>query len=303
MAQLSYPFENQDTTETQYSYLFSALQETGVAGPHENAGSLYAAIVGTGMQVVVYPGRVFIRGFMYENTSDMTLTLDNGNTQPRIDVVILRLDPAANSIVAAVKKGTPGSSPVAPALTQTAEGVYEFPLLQVLVPANATAIGPSDGTGLTRSVGRGIAAWNTNSRPTFGWLGQIGYNATTDTFEWWNGAGWLNSFPVEVSGPGKYVSVPQTPSTSFVLQQGDIGTLLMTTASAAVSIQIPTGLMTTGQRIDIVQDGTGQVTISPNVGVTLQSKSGNRKISAQYGAVSLVCVGTNAYRLIGDLSA
>jgi hypothetical protein len=60
--------------------------------------------------------------------------------------------------------------------------------------------------------------------------------------------------------------------------------------------------METGQRVDVVQDGTGKISISPNAGVTLQSRDGKRKIAGQYGGASIVCVGTNAYRLIGDLA-
>lgn len=319
MAELSYPFETQDTTETQYSYLFDALQDTGVVGRLDSASTLYVALPGTGMTATLSAGMALVRGFAYQNTSDLTITLDAANTQPRIDLIILRLDPAANSIVAAVKKGTPGASPSAPALTQTPDGVYEYALGQITIPANATAVGPADFVDLRRAVGRGVGAWRTPGRPNAAWTGQMGYNLQTQKFEWFTtGNAWSSAFPMDldasaladnsvtnaklVTKPGNYVSV-RTETTSISLSSADVGRLIVYTGSAGVTVTLFGAGFTAGQRIDFIQDGAGQITFQAGASNTLAAVDNKFKTNKQYSGATLVYLGSNAWRLIGDLAA
>lgn len=139
MAQSSFPFENVDTTETQFSQMFRTLN-AGVNGTP--AGTELKVTAGTGLQVSVALGQAMVRGHFYNSTAAELLTVSTANpTNPRIDTVVLRLDPVANSIVLAVVAGTAAASPVAPALTQTDAGVYEFPLANVAVAAGAGTVG------------------------------------------------------------------------------------------------------------------------------------------------------------------
>ncbi len=57
-----------------------------------------------------------------------------------------------------------------------------------------------------------------------------------------------------------------------------------------------------GTRIEIVQSNTGQTTLDPGVGVTINGTPG-LKISARYGRAELLKVGANAWYAFGDLSA
>lgn len=139
MAQSSFPFENVDTTETQFSQMFRTLN-AGVNGTP--AGTELKVSAGTGLQVSVALGQAMVRGHYYISTAAELLTISTANpTNPRIDTVVLRLDPVANSIVLAVVAGTAAASPVAPALTQTDAGTYEFPLANVAVAAGAGTVG------------------------------------------------------------------------------------------------------------------------------------------------------------------
>ncbi len=314
MAQNSYPFETQDTTETQYSALFKEFQDTGVSG-----GLVPSATLGlnppTGMTVPLTPGFAVIRGFAYENTSNLTLTLDTGDTLARIDTVILRLDPTANSIVAAVKKGTPNASPVAPALTQTSSGVYEFPLYDILVPANATALDAANFTNRRQFLGSQVGYWTTAGRPSPDRV-RFGFNSDLQKFEYYNlPSGWTTNIPFDLTfangsipdaalatPPGTYVGVTNQGATSFTVAAASAGRLINCTASATVTVTANTG-MAVGQRIDFIQGGTGQVVFAPGAGVTLQSAGGKLKTKERYSAASIVCVAANDYRLIGDLSA
>ncbi len=60
---------------------------------------------------------------------------------------------------------------------------------------------------------------------------------------------------------------------------------------------------TKGQRIEIVRVGEGAVSISPATGVTLTSKNNSRQIATQWSGAVLYYRGSNAWVLIGDLSA
>lgn len=138
MAQSSFPFESIDTSETQFSQWARNIGE-GVKG--SLAGTELKVTAGTGLQVAVAAGQAMVRGHYYVSTASENLTIGAAHaTNPRIDSIVLTLDPSANTIVLAVVAGTAASSPVAPTLTQTDAGVYQYQLATVLVPATATSV-------------------------------------------------------------------------------------------------------------------------------------------------------------------
>ncbi|MGW0705082.1 tail fiber domain-containing protein [Streptomyces sp. NPDC002643] len=187
MAITSYPFDAQAVTETQFSQMFREFQESGIVASF--GGSGFTVTAGTGMNLNVSSGLAFVRGHMVQSTATEVATIPAASTSIRVDRVILRLDPALNSIVIAVKQGTAGST-TPPALTQTDTGIYEIALAQVTVNANVTSITSGDITRTRPFVGTRILVWNTNTRPTSPRLGQIGYNADTSAFEFWNDTAW-----------------------------------------------------------------------------------------------------------------
>jgi hypothetical protein len=75
---------------------------------------------------------------------------------------------------------------------------------------------------------------------------------------------------------------------------------LSNASAVTVTVNGTTGL-TAGQAIDLLQIGTGQVTVVAS-SVTVNSTPG-LKFRARYSAATLFCVGTNDYVLIGDLSS
>jgi plastocyanin len=187
LAITSYPFDAQAVTETQFSQMFREFQESGVVASF--GGSGFNVTANTGMTLNVSSGLAFLRGFMVQSTATEVVTIPAAGTSVRVDRVILRLDPSLNSIVLAVKQGTAGST-TPPALTQTDTAVYELPLAQVTVNASVTSITLADISRTRPFVGTRILAWNTLTRPTSARLGQIGYNADTSAFEFWNDTAW-----------------------------------------------------------------------------------------------------------------
>lgn len=95
---------------------------------------------GEGMQLQVKPGIGFINGRIFITDTTETVTLETAAaTLNRIDRIILRLDLINRLIDIAVLKGTPGSTPTAPALTRNYE-IYELCLANVFVGSAVSEI-------------------------------------------------------------------------------------------------------------------------------------------------------------------
>lgn len=119
----------------QMSNYFDGLVSNGV---YEMIGDRFNVTVQSGMTLNVGSGRAIIQSHWVKNDDIQTVTLDASNAQyPRIDVVCLRLDMDARSIILTKKTGTPAATPVMPDITRNAD-VYELYLASVLVPAGAT---------------------------------------------------------------------------------------------------------------------------------------------------------------------
>ncbi|MGC4928084.1 tail fiber domain-containing protein [Streptomyces sp. DT117] len=192
MAITSFPFDGQAVSESQYSYLFRELQTSGVASSADAAGFRVTA-AGTNMNVTVQPGFALLRGHAVQSTAVETLTLPSADTAARTDAIVLRLDPAANSITLAVLKGTPGSA--SPNPTQTDTGIFEIRLAWVSVGANATTISAANVTEARQFVGTYVGTWWQSTRPAAPRLGTLGYNRTSSTWEFWTGMAWTSLAP------------------------------------------------------------------------------------------------------------
>lgn len=94
----------------------------------------------------------------------------------------------------------------------------------------------------------------------------------------------------------------ETKSDSYTLLTADAGKVIAMDKSTAQTVTVNGSLdLLTGQRIDVVQTGAGQVTFSAS-SATVNGTPG-LKLRARYSAASLLCVGTDSYVLIGDLAA
>jgi len=90
----------------------------------------------TGMKITVKPGKAWINGYFYWNTSDITLTLPLADgVLKRIDRVVIRLDLAERTITAAFKSSDLSASPAPPALQRDADR-YEIALADGRPPQN-----------------------------------------------------------------------------------------------------------------------------------------------------------------------
>jgi len=98
-----------------------------------------------------------------------------------------------------------------------------------------------------------------------------------------------------------------TATTYTVLTSDRYETLVMAgTANSTISFSTATAFIA-GERIDILQEGAGTVTIARDgtaVSFAGRGTAGTAyTIGQRYNAVSVVCVGTNSYRIIGNAEA
>jgi hypothetical protein len=84
-------------------------------------------------------------------------------------------------------------------------------------------------------------------------------------------------------------------------------TLLVNSAGSVVITFGTATAFQAGERMDIIRDGAGTVTITRDgTAVTLAGRgtaASSYQIAQRYDAVSVVCVGTNSYRVIGNATA
>jgi hypothetical protein len=98
-----------------------------------------------------------------------------------------------------------------------------------------------------------------------------------------------------------------TATTYTVLTSDRYETLVMAgTANSTISFSTATAFEA-GERIDIFQEGAGTVTIARDgtaVSFAGRGTAGTAyRIGQRYDAVSVVCVGTNSYRVIGNATS
>lgn len=141
MTERSYPFVDGATTDAEFSAMFRTVFPASVLSGLVVSGD------SSGLNVKVSAGAGYVRGHYYSSDAQVTLAIDGGDASPRIDTVVLRLEyGSVNNVHLVVKKGTPAATPVAPTLTQTDSGVYEFPLADVAVAASAVTISAANVT-------------------------------------------------------------------------------------------------------------------------------------------------------------
>ena len=104
------------------------------------------------------------------------------------------------------------------------------------------------------------------------------------------------------------VTLTASTATSYTVLTSDRYKILEFDSASNTTVTIGTATaFQAGERIDILQDGAGTVTITRDgtaVSLAGRGTAGTAyTIGQRYDAVSVVCVGTNAYRIIGNATA
>lgn len=94
--------------------------------------------------------------------------------------------------------------------------------------------------------------------------------------------------------------------TAYTLVATDAENVVTLNNIAAITVTVPPNSSVAfplWTEIEFIQTGAGQVTFAQGSGVSILSENSNKKIAAQYGAASLVKIGTNTWVLVGRLTA
>lgn len=104
------------------------------------------------------------------------------------------------------------------------------------------------------------------------------------------------------------VSLTVSTATTYTVATADRYKILEFDNASAVTVTIGTATaFQAGERVDILQDGAGTVTIQRDGTATSLFGRGTAgtayKIGQRYDAVSVICVAANSYRIIGNATA
>jgi hypothetical protein len=161
---------------------------------------------------------------------------------------------------------------------------------------NANITPASTGSSITRNVADTNPALIVN-------LANAGATEDIIKFQWQG----ITQASIARDGIANFTGTPSNAQTGdYTLVLADKGKVLRVNSATNRTVTIPLNSSVAfpiDTEIAILRYGTGTVSISPTAGVTLQSKSGERKISGQYGSVALKKIGENEWVLVGSLEA
>lgn len=102
-----------------------------------------------------------------------------------------------------------------------------------------------------------------------------------------------------------YSTVQNGTAAAYTATASDANSLYVLSSASAQTFTIP-DLFDIGERVDIIRDGAGTVTIAAGTGMTTLAGAGTAKssftISQQYGAASVTKVAANSYRIVGSIA-
>jgi hypothetical protein len=104
------------------------------------------------------------------------------------------------------------------------------------------------------------------------------------------------------------VTLTASTATTYTVLTSDRYKILEFDSASNTTVTIGTATaFQAGERVDILRDGAGTVTITRDGTATTLSGRGTAgtayAIGTRYDAVSVICVGTNSYRVVGNATA
>lgn len=130
--------------------------------------------------------------------------------------------------------------------------------------------------------------------------GMLSYITGTG-YEYYNGSAWTALVPVVAASTVTAITAAYTAAAT------DANDTILAGGSTAYTITIP-DLLAINERIDIVRDSSGTVTIAAGTGVTTWAGAGTAgtavtfKMDQQYNAATVLKVAANSYRVIGKIT-
>lgn len=101
--------------------------------------------------------------------------------------------------------------------------------------------------------------------------------------------------------------VVTSAATSYSATTADINKILQFTSASNVTLTLSSATaLQAGEFFDVLRDGAGTVTITAGPGMTVLGRgtaASNYAIGTQYDMAAVVCIATNSYRVIGNVTA
>ena len=128
--------------------------------------------------------------------------------------------------------------------------------------------------------------------------GMVAYLKDSNAIEKYDGSSWVN---IQAASAG----FTSSTATAYTIADTDAGNYLRFTDAATLTVSTATAF-TAGQQVQIFADGTA-LSIAGGTGVTLggAGTAGTAltfTVGSQYEAVSVFCVDTDTYRIIGNVT-
>ena len=96
------------------------------------------------------------------------------------------------------------------------------------------------------------------------------------------------------------ISINAGTTSAYTLVVGDANRVV--TFSATTAVTIPASVFSVGDQINILQTGTGQVTIA-GPSVTVRLESSRNKTRGQYAMATVICIASNEFVVLGNVVA
>ena len=149
-----------------------------------------------------------------------------------------------------------------------------------------------------------------------------------DKYQYYNGSAWADllvplsggtagqpyvssggtAFAVFGDMKAEYITTTITDkSAAYTAVAADTNTALNITSSSNVTITVPDVMASVGDRIDIIREGAGTVTIAAGTGITSWAGAGTAGtavgyiMNVRYTAASVIKTGSQQYRVIGRI--
>ena len=157
--------------------------------------------------------------------------------------------------------------------------------------------------------------------------GMVAYLSDTNTLQYYDGSAWQNvSSTISGGTAGQayvsngtaspafgnvlqtYITTPTgTVTSAYTAVAADKNELLIANGTAAYTITVP-DVLGIGDRIDIVRNSSGTVTIAAGTGITSWAGAGTAgtavtfKMDQQYNAATVFKTGSGEYRVVGKIT-
>lgn len=89
---------------------------------------------------------------------------------------------------------------------------------------------------------------------------------------------------------------------SYTLLSSDVNKLVTVNSASAATITVPNGVFAVGEQINVASLGDGLVTIDSD-GTTVLRATPGTVLRTKYSSATIICIATNTFLIVGDLSA